>query len=274
MNLVNRAIWTIERRLVGEVTLDAVAAACGASPSHLAHVFSAATGTSVVAYARARRLSLAAEALAVGRDDILAVALEAGYSSHEAFTRAFRAAFGRTPEEVRAAGSTLDLALTAPLPYLDAGGAAPIKPIRFVSLPERRAVGLVERRTHGDVASIPLQWGRFMQLYGAIAHKADPVPWGVSFGGAESFDYACAVLVSRIDETPEGLTALTLPACDYAVFHHEGHISRIADTYAAICAAAPDVKRPLAGPTLEQHAPEFDSRTGFGGVFIYMPDFA
>ena len=97
MDLVSRAIWAIERRLVGEVTLESIASACGASPSHLSHLFSAATGQSIVAYARARRLSLAAEALAKGGDDILAVALDAGYASHEAFTRAFRAAWAAGP---------------------------------------------------------------------------------------------------------------------------------------------------------------------------------
>ncbi|MBY0422968.1 MAG: AraC family transcriptional regulator [Parvularculaceae bacterium] len=274
MHLVNKAIWAIERRLVGEVTLDAVAAACGASPSHLAHVFSAGAGTSVVAYARARRLSLAAEALANGGDDIFAVALDTGYSSHEAFTRAFRAAFGKTPEEVRAAGTTDGLALTAPLPYLNVGPALSACPERFVSLPERRAVGLVERLAHGDVASIPLQWGRFMQRYAEIDDKSDPIPWGVAFHEADGFDYACAALVSRIGDVPEGLRALRLPACDYAVYRHDGHISRIAETYAAICGDAPKSERPLAGPTLEQHAPDFDTKTGFGGVFIYMPAFA
>ena len=39
-----------------------------------------------------------AQALAGGAPDILAVALDAGYGSHEAFTRAFRDQFGVTPE--------------------------------------------------------------------------------------------------------------------------------------------------------------------------------
>lgn len=271
MDLVSRAIWAIERRLVGEVTLESIAAACGASPSHLSHLFSAATGQSIVAYARARRLSLAAEALAKGGDDILAVALDSGYASHEAFTRAFRAAFDTTPEAVRSRGDTDGLALTDPLPYPRRDGARPVQPERFVRLPERRAVGLVERRAHGDVATIPLQWGQFMRRYDEIADKADPVPWGVSFDDAEGFDYACAVVVSRIAAVPDGLRAMTLPACDYAVYRHDDHVSRIAETYAAICASNAGPGRPLSGPTLEQHAKGFDAATGLGGVFIYMP---
>lgn len=276
MSLVNRAIWAIERRMDGALTLESIAAACAVSPSHLAHVFSAATGQSVIAYARARRLSLAAEALANGAADFMSAALDAGYSSHEAFSRAFRAAFDATPEEVRARGAVTGLSLTAPLPYAPAEPPPALAPDRRESLPARLAVGLVERRAHGDTATIPLQWGRFMARYAEIDDKSDPIPWGVSSGDADGFDYACAVLVARADAVPEGLSLLRLPACDYAVFRHDGHISKIGETYAAICAAAPvgAGARPLAGPVLERHAPSFDTRTGLGGVFIYMPSFA
>ena len=68
----------------------------------MAHAFGRATGWSVMRYVRGRRLSEAARTLAAGATDILAVALDAGYGSHEAFTRAFRDQFGRTPESVRA----------------------------------------------------------------------------------------------------------------------------------------------------------------------------
>ena len=52
-------------------------------------------------YVRSRRLTEAARALAAGAPDILAVALDAGYSSHEAFTRAFCDQFGTTPKKIR-----------------------------------------------------------------------------------------------------------------------------------------------------------------------------
>ena len=49
-------------------------------------------------YMRGRRLSEAARVLANGGADILTVALDFGYGSHEAFTRAFRRSqFGVNP---------------------------------------------------------------------------------------------------------------------------------------------------------------------------------
>ena len=49
-------------------------------------------------YVRARRLTRRTHAGA-NAPDILQVALDAGYGSHEAFTRAFRDCFGITPED-------------------------------------------------------------------------------------------------------------------------------------------------------------------------------
>ncbi len=46
---------------------------------------------------------------------MLSVALEAGYGSHEAFTRAFRDQFGLTPEAVRAQRHVDNLAIVEPI---------------------------------------------------------------------------------------------------------------------------------------------------------------
>src|SRR5712672_4503352 len=101
MNPAQKALWYIESHLAGELTLDEIAAIGGISRFHMVRAFAAATGLSVMRYVRARRLSEAARALAGGAPDILTLALDADYGSHEAFTRAFRDHFGVTPEAVR-----------------------------------------------------------------------------------------------------------------------------------------------------------------------------
>src|SRR5579864_7910078 len=112
---VERALWFIENRIAGEISLQAIAASAGVSSHHLARAFGAATGQSLMRYARGRRLSEAARSLSAGAPDILAVALDAGYGSHEAFTRAFREQFGVTPEECRIAGNLGHLKLVEPI---------------------------------------------------------------------------------------------------------------------------------------------------------------
>src|SRR5258707_9653033 len=101
MNPAQKALWFVESHLADELTLDEIAGIAGISRFHMVRAFAAATGLSVMRYVRARRLSEAARALAGGAPDILTLALEADYGSHEAFTRAFPDHFGVTPEVVR-----------------------------------------------------------------------------------------------------------------------------------------------------------------------------
>src|SRR6202051_2125329 len=101
MNPAQKALWFIESHLADALTLDEIAGGGGVSRFHMVRAFAAATGLSVMRYVRARRLSEAARALAGGAPDILSLALDADYGSHEAFTRAFRDHFGVTPDADR-----------------------------------------------------------------------------------------------------------------------------------------------------------------------------
>ncbi len=88
-------------RLADRVTLDDVARAVHASPFHLARVFRQRTGVPIHRYLTRLRLRAAIERLSSGADDLTALALESGFSSHSHFTDAFRREFGRTPSDVR-----------------------------------------------------------------------------------------------------------------------------------------------------------------------------
>ena len=88
-NPAGKALWYIESHFGQEITLDVLAETVGVSRYHLSRAFGLATGSSVMQYVRARRLTKAARSLAAGAPDILAVALDAGYGSHEAFTARF-----------------------------------------------------------------------------------------------------------------------------------------------------------------------------------------
>src|SRR6202165_1488671 len=127
MNPAQKALWFIESHLSGELTLDQIADVAGISRFHMVRAFAAATGLSVMRYVRARRLSEAARALANGAPDILTLALDADYGSHEAFTRAFRDHFGVTPEMVRAATCPDKLRLQEPI-MMDSTALDHLKP--------------------------------------------------------------------------------------------------------------------------------------------------
>jgi AraC family transcriptional regulator len=115
MNPAQKALWYIESHLAQPLTLDEISGVGGVSRFHMVRAFAAATGFPVMRYVRARRLAEAARALSHGAPDILSLALDADYGSHEAFTRAFRDHFGVTPEAVRAATCLDHLKLQEPI---------------------------------------------------------------------------------------------------------------------------------------------------------------
>src|SRR3954462_2995608 len=60
--------------------------------------------------------------------------------------------------------------------------------------------------------------------------------WGVtgSFGGTHGFEYITGVEVSDLDKVPAKFRRLTIPAQRYAIFVHNGHVSKIHETMYAI----------------------------------------
>ena len=81
--------------------LPVLARLAGVSPRQLERVFVRTFGESPRACLRRLRLERAAALVRTTRRRILGLALEAGFESHEAFTRAFKHRFGRTPIEYR-----------------------------------------------------------------------------------------------------------------------------------------------------------------------------
>jgi len=151
---VERALWFIENRLDADISLRAIADSAGVSAHHLARAFAGATGSSLMRYARGRRLSEAARSLAAGAPDILAVALAAGYGSHEAFTRAFGEQFGMTPEECRSIGKLDHLKLVEPI-RMDKSLLIDLDEPRFAESGEILIAGLGARYTFATNQGIP-----------------------------------------------------------------------------------------------------------------------
>ena len=99
-----RVLVHIQQNLDDALPLEDLAAIAHFSPFHFHRVFTGMVGESVKQYVRRLRLERAAMRLKHGERPVTSIAFEAGYETHEAFTRAFRSAFGRSPSEFRAAG--------------------------------------------------------------------------------------------------------------------------------------------------------------------------
>lgn len=98
---VDAARTYLSSRMSERVTLDDVARTVGASPFHLARLFRQRTGSPLHRYLMCLRLRASLERLADGANDLTALALELGFSSHSHFTDSFRREFGVAPSDVR-----------------------------------------------------------------------------------------------------------------------------------------------------------------------------
>ena len=275
MQPVEKALWFVEGHLADDLALDEIAGVAGVSRFHLVRAFGAATGRSVMRYVRARRLSEAARGLAGGAPDILEVALDAGYGSHEAFTRAFRDQFGATPEQVRGRACVRHLPLVEPI-RMDGSLSGQLSPPRLVQGRALLLAGLSAHYSHEGSAGIPGQWQRFAPWIGHIpGETGPPVSYGVICNADDNgdFDYLCGIEVSDFSGVPAELTRLRLAAQRYAVFANPGHVTQIRAT----CHVAWNEWLPASGetpadaPFLEFYPEAFDPQTGEGGFEVWLP---
>ncbi|WP_256700605.1 AraC family transcriptional regulator [Paenibacillus sp. P46E] len=104
---MKNALDYMESKMTEPMRIEDVARVAHVSPFHFQRMFSMLTGVTMADYIRKRRLTLAAQELAISKIRVLDVALKYGYDSPEAFAKAFRKAHGLTPSAAREPGVQL-----------------------------------------------------------------------------------------------------------------------------------------------------------------------
>jgi AraC family transcriptional regulator len=107
LDRLNRTLEHVEEDPGRPVDVTAMARTALTSEHHLRRMFAALAGMPLSEYVRRRRLTLAGAEVLEGRRTLLDIAVGHGYSSAEAFTRAFRAVHGVTPGQARRTGAAL-----------------------------------------------------------------------------------------------------------------------------------------------------------------------
>jgi AraC-like DNA-binding protein len=98
--LVDRVKLVLASDLARRWTLTEIAAEVRGSPVYLTQVFQQVEGLPLYRYQLRLRLARALDLLAQ-YDDLTALGLDLGFSSHSHFSAAFRGAYGRSPSEFR-----------------------------------------------------------------------------------------------------------------------------------------------------------------------------
>jgi len=161
-----------------EATTDDLAAGAFLSRFHFDRVVSAAAGETPARLRRRVLLERAAFRLVTSGDGVLEIAQEAGYSSNEAFTRAFRRAYGVAPVAWRARPGRIQLAAPNGVHFHPPGG---------LRLPARDEV------TSMDLLTKLLE--HHIWLVGEIVDRAERLP-------AERLDAPIEVSVEGLDDDP------------------------------------------------------------------------
>ena len=163
-----------------------------------------------------------------GAPDILSVALEASYNSHEAFTRAFGLQFGVTPEALRPRHSRKPRTVE-PSSMSQSAKKTKLENPRMVEGKPLLVAGLSQRSSTSK--GMPAQWQRFVPI-SAISRGR----WGARLTAfsimamTAATSITCAAWSEGFFRPAGGLFSLRIPAQYYAVFPHREHISTIHST--------------------------------------------
>ncbi len=97
----NDVMTYIEKNLMHEIELSQISRIAGCSEYHFRRMFSFLAGMPLGEYIRRRRLSLAGMLLQSGNEKIIDLAMQLGYESPEAFSKAFQAMHGVLPSQAK-----------------------------------------------------------------------------------------------------------------------------------------------------------------------------
>jgi AraC family transcriptional regulator len=205
-------------------------------------------GETVMEHVRRLRLERAAYRLKFTDEQVVSLALQAGYETHESFTRAFRAMFGRSPSEFRREHRSVAYPPARSRVHFSVDGdVGAFEPVRE----EEKAMQVrIERfdpvraayvRHVGPYNECGAAWGRLMMWagmrgllgpnmrhFGMCYDDPDVTP-------ADKIRYdACLVVGPSV--RPEGdIGVQEVAGGEFAVAVHRGPYRRLGETYRALC---------------------------------------
>lgn len=237
--VINEVAQYVHDHVASPISLELLAEQVGVSKFHLGRIFHAATGLQLGEFIQRRRLERAYRLLSAGKGTVIEVALNVGYESHSAFSRAFGKAFGLSPSEVRRQEVP-----TFRLPQLTKEMPRPELIPDLVELQERTLVGLYGKG-FSNQSFVELAG----ELYRSLAHALGlsggfddslqqrvgvslDSPWGVEQRECRYF----AGVVGDCQSAPASLARYRWAAGRWARFEHHGSYQTLWQTVSRIYA--------------------------------------
>lgn len=240
-----RVLVHIQAHLDDAFSLQELAKIAAYSPFHFHRVFRGMVGETVTEHVRRLRLERAAWRLKHDDQPIVRVAFEAGYETHEAFTRAFRARFDTSPSEFRRSHRRLPYPPVPNQVHFSELELTTFDPIvrsntMDIAIEQRTATRVAFIRHTGPYAESRHAWQRLMAWAGRNGLIGPQTRmYGLSYTdpevvGPEDYRYdACVTVGDEVE--PEGEIGIQdIPGGAFAVTVHVGPYERLGETYAVM----------------------------------------
>jgi AraC family transcriptional regulator len=230
---IDSVISYICSHLDDDLTLDHLSRIAGCSKYHFHRLFNAHTGFGVVQFVRLTRLERASYQLAFApARSVTQIALDAGFSAPESFSRAFKELRGQTPSEFRRSPRWGGSARGGRLPTPTRSNGMNPEIVTF----ETTRVAVLEHRGPPDtlLSSVArfIDWRRSCQdspvqtsrTFGVPHDDPDAVP-------AADFRFdICGELRGPLQQNAAGIIEKAIPGGRCAVARHIGSTDAIGDT--------------------------------------------
>ena len=243
-----RVLVHIQQHLDEALDLKMLARVACFSPYHFHRIFRGLVGESVAEHVRRLRLERAAYRLKHGDQPVTRLAFEAGYETHEAFTRAFGRLFDCSPSEFRKQHQPVAMPTAASSVHYAADGSvagieAPATGDKLmdVTIKQMEPVRVAFVRHVGPYDEVPGVWsklmawagprgllGQAMTMIGVCHDDPDVTPTG-------KVRYDACLKVGDHVEAEGDVGIQDIPGGPYAVATHRGPYEMLGETYAALC---------------------------------------
>jgi AraC family transcriptional regulator len=262
-----RVLVYIQQNLDGTIELDDLARVAHFSPYYFHRLFRGMVGESVMEHVRRLRLERAAQRLKLSDEPVTQVAFEAGYETHEAFSRAFRAMFDESPTQFREGRRALRFRTVPSNVHFAADGTVEdfqtnqdglAMDVRVVQVPTMRVAFM---RHVGPFDQVGMTWGKLMSWAGCQGLlRGRPRILGIvhddpEVTAPEKLRYdACLVVDTDFRSTGE-IGVQEAGGSEFAVTEHRGPYSQLAETYVRLLGhwLPGSAREPKSAPAFEMY---------------------
>jgi len=235
--MVQRMVDWLEEHLTENPVLLKMSEQLGYSPYYCSRQFNQYTGMTLRDYVWTRRISRAALELRDTDQRVLDIAVKYGFSSQEAFTRAFHKAFGMTPAAYRKSPRPIPLSIRQEVfsPYhywiKERNRMSEVRvkqvEIKVEFIPAHKFIGIWDIGA-ADYMSFWNNGHSCDEVCGTLESMSNHVLPGQLAqtagwfyrNGKKGYLYGIPVPLDYDGPVPEGMECRVIPESEYLVFHH------------------------------------------------------